>query len=354
MASRRRLAWLGVRMGGGAFENVQARRQQEARRAEAREAVARYASERLPGRLGAQGPPVSLRAPSLGMRSIVHLVDFEGFPRIVLRVLRRWLRAARLAYNFRAFARTGLPVPRLLDSDLSPLTRVRWGFYALSEEFVEGQHPTEAADREAAVRAVARALARFHNVERRRWGWPAFPRPGSYRRHVLERVAERAGHLARALPQGQPDALVAWFRLHAGTAALDAPFALTHSRVNRGNFIVRPDGEAIVVDLIECRYGTFCPDLVSALHRLCECEERLTGAFLDEYFATRPARCRAAFEQSRTFFEASHELGQASSNTRRVGRALDADEAAAFRACLAEHVERLAELTGVELTLAEP
>ena len=340
-------------MGRGAFESVQAKRQQEARRAELRDAIEGYARGPLVERLGAPGPPVAVRPATQGTRSIVHLVDFEGFPRIVLRAVDRWLRAARLAYNFHAFCRMGLPVPALLDSDLSPLTRWRWGFYALSEQFVEGQHVHEAADRAAAVRAVARGLASFHNVEWRRWGWPGFRRLGSYRRHVLERVAERTGHLARVLPQPERDALAAWFDDHAATAALGPPFALTHSRVNLGNFVVRPDGEATVVDLIECRYGSFCPDLISALYRLCERDERLMAGFLDEYFTARPTGCREAFERSRTFFEASHELGQAASNTRRIARAAAADEAAAFRAAVAEHAARLAELTGTRLTLAE-
>ncbi|MFW6161699.1 MAG: phosphotransferase, partial [Planctomycetota bacterium] len=271
-----------------------------------------------------------------------------------LRAVPRWLPAARLAYNFRSFARLALPVPRLLDSDLSPVTRLRWGFYALSEEYVRGQPPTETADRAGAVRAVARALARFHTVERPRWGWPAFPRLGSYRRYVLRRVSGRVGHLAGALPSDQCEALLAWFAQHADLAALEPPFSLTHSRVNSGNFILRPDGEVAVVDLIECRYGTWCPDLVSALHRLCECDERWTAAFLEEYFAARPAWCRAAFEESRTFFEANRALGQAASNTRRAARAADPEAAAALRARLAEDIRRLADLTGVALAETAP
>lgn len=333
------------------YNGVQARREQEARRAELRDAIAAYARGPLVKRLQAPGPPVAIRVPAQGVRSIVHILDFDGFPRVVLRVLGRWLRAARLAYNFRSLGSMGLPVPALLDSDLSPLTRWRWGFYALSEQFVEGRHPHEAPDREAAVRAVARALARFHNVERRSWGWPAFPRLGSYRCHTLERIAQRTSHLATVLPQAERDGLTAWFRQHAEAASLGPPFALTHSRVNCGNFVVRPDGDATALDLIECRYGSFCPDLVSALHRFCDRDDHLMAALLDEYFAARPARCREAFARSRTFFEANRALAQAASNTRRAGRAAGDDEASAFRAAAAQHVARLAELTGVNLEL---
>lgn len=332
-------------------DGLQAKRDQEARRAPLERAVERYAHGRLVRRLGAPGPPKALRPAARGVRSLVFLVDFEGFARVVLRANDRWLRAARLAHNFRSFARLGLPVPELLVAELSPLARLRWGFYALVERFQVGRHPDEAADREAATRAVARALARLHNIQRRRWGWPGLPRLGSYREHFLERVAERAGHVAKVLAPGQAAPLNAWFREQAAAAPLDPPFALTHSRVNCGNFVVRPDGEATLVDLIEARYGTFCPDLVSALDRICARDERLMAAFLEEYFGSRPAGTREVFESALPFFEASRTLGRAASYVRRVRRAEDAAEAEAFRTRLARQVARLAEQTGLALTL---
>ena len=332
----------------------QLRAEQQARIEALYDGIVRYAHGPLPRRLGAPGPPVAIRRDALGTRSVVHFVEFDGFPRVVLRALPRWLPAVRLARNFRSFARMGLPVPELLYSDLSPLTRWRWGFYALAEQWIEGQHPTEMADREPGVRAMGRALARFHSVERRRWGWPAFPRPGSYRAYFLERISRRIRHLDPALrPSGQA-ALEAWFREQGEEPALDPPFSLTHSRVNKVNFVVRPDGEVVVLDLIECRYGTFCPDLISALDRICERDEMLTASFLDEYFGRRPPRCREAFVRSRAFFEARHELAQSAINARRTARSATADEADASRDLLRGHVARLAALTGIELTLAEP
>mgnify|MGYP005836354501 FL=1 len=198
--------------------------------------------------------------------------------------------------------------------------------------------------------APSRALARFHEVHRRIWGWPGFPRLGSYRAHFLRRVAERIGHLAPALAPGQSGLLDAWFRQHAVAAPLGPPFSLTHCRVNCGNFVVRPDGEAAVLDLIEARYGSYCPDLVSALERLCERDEGLMAAFLDEYFARRPAGCREAFEASRGFFEASRALGRAGTYARRIARAPAAPEAPAFRARLARQMALLSRLTGIGLS----
>ena len=333
-------------------DNPLAKRKQDAGRAALLDAISAYARGPLVRRLGAPAPPTSVRPATRGVRSLVFLVDFEGFARVILRANARWLRAARLAYNFRSFTHMGLPVPELLDRNLSPLTRLRWGFYALAERFERGQHPDEVPDREAATRAVARALARFHSVARRAWGWPGFPRLGSYRAYFLKHVAQRAAHVDRALSPPRSGELNAWFRERAAAAPLDSPFALTHSRINCGNFVVRPDGEATLVDLIEARYGCFCPDLVSALDRLCQRDERLMAAFLDEYFGARPSGCRAAFEASRTFFEASRALGRAATYTRRVVRAPDVPEAALFRDRLRQQVACLADLTGLALTLA--
>ena len=338
-------------MSSGIPDRLQAKREEEARRARFLAPVERYARGRLVRRLGAPGPPKSLRPATRGVRSLVFLLDFEGFPRVVLRANERWLRAARLVYNFRSFARMRLPVPELLVAELSPLARRRWGFYATVERFHQGRHPDEAPDRQAAVRAVARALARMHNIQRRRWGWPGFPRWGSYRRYFLGRVAERAGHLAKALPAGRRDRVLEWFRHGAADAPLDPPFSLTHSRVNNGNFVVRPDGEATVVDLIEARYGTFCPDLISALHRICDDDESLMAAFLEEYFEGRPRECRDVFEASRAFFEAYRVLGCAGTYARRIPRSQSEAEAQAYRERLAHQVARLAHLTGLDLAL---
>jgi Ser/Thr protein kinase RdoA (MazF antagonist) len=336
---------------------VQARRDRDSRRAVLRDAIVSYARERLPRRLGLEGQTVTLRRAAFGVRSIVHLVDLSGGSHVVLRALTPWVSAARLTYNLRSFARLGLPVPRLLDSDLSPLTAWRWGFYALTEERVDGTHPHEHPDQDAAARAVARALARFHSVERWRWGWPGLPRIGSYRAHLIARAAKRARHLDKALAQPRRREIEAWFREHSRSAPLGSPFALCHSRVNPGNFLLRPDGEAVALDLIESRYGAFAIDLVSAFYRICDGEAARIAAFLDEYFAARPAWCREAFDGARTFFEANRALGQAATFTRRAARAAaagDADELALFRAGLRDHVAYLSSLTGIDLPLEAP
>ena len=215
-------------MSQGTPKGLQAGDGQQARRALFVGTVERYARGRLARSLGAPGPPTSVRPAARGVRSLVFLVDFDGFMRVVVRANERWLRAARLAYNLRSFARMGLPVPELLLAELSPLARSRWGFYPTVERFQEGCHPDEAPDRCAAACAVARALARMHNIERRTWGWPDLPRWSSYRAYFLRRVAQRAGHLAKALAPGHADYVVEWFRRGAADAPLAPPFALIH------------------------------------------------------------------------------------------------------------------------------
>jgi aminoglycoside phosphotransferase (APT) family kinase protein len=316
--------------------------------------ILRYARGPLVGRLGEAELPTALEPATGGARSVVYFVDFPSGRRVVLRAVPRWLRAARLAYNFRSMKALGLPVPALLHAGLSPLTRLRWGFHPIVEEFVAGQDVPALGYEEGAVRAVALALARLHAVERRRWGWPGLSRFGSYRAYYLARLARRVRDLDDALAERRGEALGAWLRDQAPRAPLDPPFALTHSRVNPGNIVVTPDGEAVVLDLIECRYGAWGPDLVSALRRLCGglCERQ--ASLLDEYFGHLPSGRREAFERSRPLFEAAYDLAEAAVNARWVARAAAAGRAAEWQGqALAESVARLAAATGIELTLAE-
>jgi hypothetical protein len=291
------------------------------------DAVRRYASGPLARRLGAAGRPVRLEPATRGKRSLVYFVEIEGVAPAVLRAVPGLADAWKLAHNLRALRAEGLPVPDLLAVDLWPLTRLRWGFWPVVERRIEGSHLDELGRPEAAVRAVAGLLARFHNVERRRWGWPAFGRWGSYRRHLLARMARRARTFDSVLETPRAADLVPWCREQAGAAPLDAPFSLTHSRVYCANFIVTPEGQAYAIDLLECRFGTFAIDLTWALK----------------------------YERSRPFFEADYHLARASIYARRLPRRLHVPQAREQKlTALRRHAARLSELTGVELTIKTP
>jgi hypothetical protein len=317
--------------------------------------VARYAAGPLARRLRAAAQEVAVVPAEHGKRSLVYYVSVGGEPRAVLRAVPRLLDAWVLSHNLRLLARHGVPAPALLESRLCPLTRLRWGFWPVAEQWIQGRHLDELERREPALCAVARALARFHNVRRRSWGRPVWPRWTSYRRYLLRRMAGRARNFDAVLAEPKAEALIAWCRRHAAQAPLGPPYSLTHSRIYTPNFIVTDTDEAYAVDLLECRYGTFGIDLTWALKRLCQGRPGACQVFLDAYFAERPDGTRRVYEASQPFFETDYHLARASIYARRLARRLHVPQAREQKLdALRTHARRLSELTGIPLAIHEP
>ncbi len=324
-------------------------------RSEHLEAVRRYVRGPLARRLGVEGRPARVEPAVHGKRSLVYFVDIEGTAPTVVRAVPRFADAWKLAHNLRAFQTKKLRVPTLVAADLSPLTRLRWGFWPLVEERIEGGHLDELGRPEAAVRAVASTLAQFHNVTRRRWGWPALPRWGSYGRHLLARMEKRARNFDAVLDTPRAAMLMQWCRERAAQAPLAPPFSLTHSRIYCPNFIVTPANDAYAIDLLECRFGTFGIDLTWALERLCAGEPQPCAWFLDAYFAERPAGRRGAYERSLPFFQVDYHLARASLYARRLPRRMHVPQARQQKLdALDRHAARLSHLTGIQLTIKAP
>jgi hypothetical protein len=317
--------------------------------------VARYAAGPLARRLGASARDVTVAPAERGKRSLVYFVSVGAEPRAVLRAVPRLSEAWVLRHNLRLLARHGVPAPALIEARLCPLTRLRWGFWPVAEEWVQGHHLDELDDRGLALRAVARTIACFHNVRRRFWGRPLCPRVTSYRRYLLNRIIERARNFDAVLEEPKADALIAWCRRHAAAAPLGPPYSLTHSRIYTPNFVVTDADEAYAVDLLECRYGTFAMDLTWALKRLCEDRADACEAFLEAYFAERPDGTRQIYDASRPFFETDYHLARASIYARRLPRRLHVPQARRQKLdVLHTHARHLSELTGVSLAIQEP
>ena len=319
--------------------------------------VQRYVAGPLARRLGVDGRGARVEPAAQGRRSLVYFVDLAGAPPAVLRAVPRLPDAWTLRHNHRLMRDLGLSVPALLAADLSPLSRLRWGFWAVVEERIAGSHIDEIGRPEPAARAVAAALAGIHNVGRRRWGWPVLGRWGSYRRYQLARVRRRALSLDGTLEQPRSAELVRWCVERAARAPLGPPFSLTHSRVYCANFVVTPDqSRAVAIDLLECRFGTFAIDLTWSLKRLCGERPDACAWFLDTYFAERTADCREAYERSRTYFEADYHLARASIYARRLARRAPGSQPARDkREGVRRHTARLAALTGIDFAVkSEP
>ena len=174
-----------------------------------------------------------------------------------------WTAADNLAYQRACFERAAVgghaPVCHGVLPPSAPLPRG-----ALLVQEVEGRTARLPAD----LGAVARALAALH----------ALPVPESAQRAPLldppdplqalcEEIATQAGHLAAAglTPPVARTIEAQWQRLQALRAEPGRPGVhLIAFDAHPGNFIVQPDGRAVLVDLEKCRYGYPGLDLAHA------------------------------------------------------------------------------------------
>jgi hypothetical protein len=218
---------------------------------------------RLPGLAGI-GAGDLVAMPQKGVAHAHFRVGRQG---MVLRVprLSQWGLAAadNLAYQAECFRRAAPSgaTPKL--HAILPITDTMPRGALLVEEIV-GRPPRLPQD----LTAIAAALARLH----------ALPLPAPDARSPLidhESGGPIAGTLAvierqapaldeADLPEATREALrqeLAWARRLAGTASADQPIALVGTDTHPGNFIVRPSGEAILVDLEKALYGSPAIDL---------------------------------------------------------------------------------------------
>lgn len=174
-----------------------------------------------------------------------------------------WTAADNLAYQRACFERAAVgghaPVCHGVLPPSAPLPRG-----ALLVQEVEGRTARLPAD----LGAVARALAALH----------ALPVPESAQRAPLldppdplqalcEEIATQAGHLAAARLAAPVARTIEaqWQRLQALRAEPGRPGVhLIAFDAHPGNFIVQPDGRAVLVDLEKCRYGYPGLDLAHA------------------------------------------------------------------------------------------
>jgi hypothetical protein len=219
---------------------------------------------RLPGLAGVAAADLE----PMPQKGVAHAHFRVGRHGLVLRVprLSQWALAAaeNLAYQAECFRRAAPSgaTPKL--EAVLPITDTMPRGALLVEE-IAGRPPRLPGD----LAAIAAALARLH----------ALPLPAPDTRKPLvdhESGGAIAGTLAvierqapalddADLAQATLDALreeLAWARgLAATSTAADQPIALVGTDTHPGNFVIRPNGEAILVDLEKALYGSPAIDL---------------------------------------------------------------------------------------------
>ena len=172
--------------------------------------------------------------------------------------------AANLAYQAACFARTAPSghVPRL-HAVLPPSENLPRG--ALLVEEIVGRPVRLPDDMPAVVQALAaiHALPLLPEAER-----PPLLNPADPMAALLHEIAQQAQHLdAAQLPAASRAGIDAvWARLRAASSQRTQPWPqrLIAFDAHPGNFLLRTDGSAVLVDLEKARYGVAALDVAHA------------------------------------------------------------------------------------------
>jgi len=286
-----------------------------ARREAAIEKLDGYVRTRLADALGCSGEEFTLSVAPEGTRSLVLFLEMP-VGRFVVKCLDDIVRATSTVIATRHVVRRGGPVPRLVFADLSPITRMRLGWFVLVEERVEGGSFYEGGRTDARLRAAARALAQLHSVTRPRWGplLPGLGRRSGYFRDIHARLTRRLDDLVGEMEGfeaiGRPE-IREWLGAQVASGEQAGGYSLSHLRVTQTNIMFPSDDEAVLIDLLTARYAHFAIDLERAVQRWCGLETARREIFLETYFGAFTAVTREQWEAVRPYHRASFHLTQA-------------------------------------------
>jgi len=278
------------------------------------EALRDYIATTVLPSMGIRRREFSVAPPAAGgTRSALFLIRAEKMPPLLLRAFERRSQAVRNAEALRHLDALRLPAPRLVYYDLTFHRRMIPGQagglpFITIETWIDGTRHADLHDPAIsgpAALEVARLLARFHAVTRRRWGRASGGRFRSFASYTLLAVRRMAAGLGERgwLDDGTNrrtlDAFASW---HARIGSI-TPHNLVHNDANRHNFIVSATGEVTPVDLHRLSYEPFPEELVNALYHFCRKDAELDNRFRESYFETAGPAARELFEATRGFFE---------------------------------------------------
>jgi len=247
-----------------------------------------------------------------GTRSSLFVIRAGGMPPLLMRAFGHRSQAVRNAEALRHLDALQLPAPRLVYYDLTFHRRLLPGQtgalpFITIETWIEGTRHADLDDPEStpAALSVARLLARYHAVTRRRWGRASGGRFRSFVAYTMLGVRRMAaglrdrGWLLPEEERGMLDAFAAWQRPIAAIPSHN----LVHNDANRHNFIVAQSGEVFPVDLHRLSYEPFPEELVNALYHFCRKDPDLAARFTLAYFNVAGEEARMLYDRTRGFFE---------------------------------------------------
>ena len=287
-----------------------------------------WTAEFLRGRLpGAREGEVRFTLPSTGTKTPVAICTLGDGSRVVVRLLKAWSIAARIANTQKKLLAWGLPVPRLMAFSASG----RFGAprsWVLVEEFLDGKPFTvhKQAPGPDHMARLGRTLARLHSVNRRLAGRIGLPLPRPYVTRYLPRSLERVDKLRELLGDRRAAELRRDLKARAAAIGTRPHYELLHGHINSGNFVMGAR-ECWLIDFDAVRFGDFAQDLVRAVHRLTGDVPERQEALLASYFAHFAGEgagphvpTRAEYERLLPFYEAHFPVSRAVGMRRKENR----------------------------------
>ena len=246
---------------------------------------------------GTEPQQIGLIQPERGVSTLTFFVDCDGRRSYVLRCLLRRREIGCLPQIYAFCDAKGLPVPVLRGQCVGFWGRLRVGFHLLLEEFVQAEPVEKVLNehrrRDLVLDALARGMARFHDVTRTECGPVVGSRARNYlsyyvnkARQKLERIQETVPEIPRGTIEKVDRFLLEEFR-DFRRATL---YSLVHGDPSDGNVLVDEDNRVTWVDLENVHFGISQYDLQMVRHYLLGDDETVYLGFRKAYDGWRQNR----------------------------------------------------------------
>ena len=240
-----------------------------------------YVEENVLPRFDAAAP-FTLNVPLFGSKSLVYYLDIPNVCSVVLRAEPSRRKLARRMTNHDLLFRLRLPVPEVMYRDLRFRTRLRWGYYFMAEQRLEGMLFREYPDPKGKAARLGETFARLHRHTAEGKGNLGSLR--KYRRSKFILLRKRARQwLARYRAADCPNAerIRVWLDRWPEDAWIPTP-RLCKGDIARTNILIHGD-EVRLLDLSGVKLSSALMEMVQIRHKTLRDRDDAWEAFLEGY-----------------------------------------------------------------------
>jgi len=292
--------------------------------------IRHYAEENVLPNFDTKGP-FTFNIPRLGGKSLVYYLDIPHVCSLVLRAEPSLRRLKWRIANHDMLFRLGLLVPKVLYRDLRFRTRLRWGYYFMAEQKLEGTPFKEYSNPKDKAASLGETFARLHRYTAEGKGYLGSAH--RYRRSKLLLLRKKARQwLARYRTAGcpQPEQVRTWLDRWPEDAWTPTP-RLCKNDIAATNILVH--GEAVsLLDLSGVKLSSALIEMVRIRQKtLCDHDDAWE-AFLEGYLRVADLDQRREIDRFLILAEALHRI-------RLAGESSNPDKRADHCRCLFKILE---------------